>query len=152
MPRAWPPRVTGLIFKRLAVASDITEMPDPVLGWYLRDMRNLAWVLAPGAVAGINPPVVITTEETMDALAANYLGSQYALTDHWLPETLGATDAQQASSAAELGFWAGLRERLNTRWSTQWRDKLRWLIYRKVPSAPSTEDVVLWVMAVEEQE
>ena len=123
-------------------------MPDPVLGWYLRDMRNLAWVLAPGTHEGQSPPVVITLGEdsAVDQLAASYMGSRYAMRDHWLPATLTAGELTQPATEG-LGFGARMQERINVLWSARWRPMLRWMLYREVPVIPPSDHVILWVVA-----
>lgn len=135
----------------MPVQVEMAGTPDPVLGWYLRELRNLTWVLAPGLVDGQSPPLVITLSEdgAVNQLASSYLGSRYALRDHWLPNTLTATEVPDGSPAAELGFGARLQERLNTLWTVRWRGLLRWGLYREVPAPPSTDTVILWVMASE---
>lgn len=135
----------------LAVQVEMTGTPDPVLGWYLREMRNLSWVLAPGVVDGQSPPVVITLSQdsAVNQLAASYTGNRYALRDHWLPATLAANEIPENSAAAEQGFSARMQERLNTRWSARWRGQLRWLLYREAPANPPNDEVILWVMASE---
>ncbi|MCE7982594.1 MAG: hypothetical protein DYG89_15525 [Caldilinea sp. CFX5] len=145
----------------LALQVEMAGTPDPVLGWYLRDMRNLSWVLAPGMVDGQSPPVVITLSDAhrldevrsasqdsaVNQLAASYMGSRYALRDHWLPATLAANALPENSAAAELGFTARMQERLNTLWSARWRGQLRWVLYREAPAIPPSDEVILWVMA-----
>lgn len=134
----------------LPVQVEMVGTPDPVLGWYLREMRNLTWVLAPGLVDGQSPPLVITLSEdsaAVNQLASTYLGSRYALRDHWLPATLTANEVPAGSPAAELGFGARLQERLNTLWTARWRGLLRWGLYREAPATPLTDTVILWVMA-----
>lgn len=124
---------------------------DPVLGWYLREMRNLQWVLAPGMVDGQSPPVIITlsADSTVDQLASSYLGSRYALRDHWLPTILTANEAPAPLITEEMGFGARLQERLNTLWTARWRALLRWSIYREAPAIPPSDGVILWVVADE---
>jgi hypothetical protein len=133
----------------LPVQVEMTGTPDPVLGWYLRDMRNLTWVLAPGMADGQSPPVVIThsAEDAVNQLAASYMGSRYALRDHWSPASLTANEMPPAAPASELGVGARLQARINTLWSARWRDSLRWLIYRDAPATPPSDKVILWVMA-----
>jgi 4-amino-4-deoxy-L-arabinose transferase-like glycosyltransferase len=147
----------------LALQVEMVGTPDPVLGWYLRDMRNLSWVLAPGVVDGQSPPVVITLSDAhrldevrtesqdsaVNQLAASYTGSRYALRDHWLPATLAANAIPENSAAAELSFADRMQERLNTLWSARWRGQLRWALYREAPAIPPSDGVILWVMAGE---
>lgn len=135
----------------LPVQVEMVGTPDPVLGWYLREMRNLSWVLAPGIVDGQSPPVVITLSQdsAVNQLAASYMGNRYALRDQWLPATLAANAIPENNPAAELGFSARMQEQLNMRWSARWRGQLRWYLYREALAIPPNDAVILWVMAGE---
>ncbi|MEZ4620127.1 MAG: hypothetical protein R2867_32120 [Caldilineaceae bacterium] len=130
----------------IAIQVEMDETPDPVLGWYLRDMRNLTWVLAPGAVNGQNPPIVLTARDSsgVAGLSTAYLGSSYAIRDHWLPTDLIGTEIT-APVNPEVGFIERTRERLNSLWNARVRTLLRWMIYHKSPTLPPTDQVVLWV-------
>lgn len=110
--------------------------PDPVLGWYLRNMRRLTWVLAPGVKDDQAPPLVITLAAQADAraLLANYMGSRYEIHVRWLPPALFSAAAKAASAA-------------NTYWPQQLRPFLRWAIYREAKPLPPAESIVLWVPA-----
>lgn len=134
----------------MAFQVEMAGAPDPVLGWYLRDMRNLTWVLAPGAVNGQNPPVVITLPGStgVSGLSASYLGSSYALRDYWLPTQLIGTEASPAPAPA-TGFIARIQQQLNLVWSARIHNLLRWMIYHKVATLPPNETVVLWVATAE---
>lgn len=129
--------------------------PDPVLGWYLREMRNLIWVLAPGAGVGPagneSPPVVITLSGEADTagLTTAYLGSSYTLRERWLPTTLIGTEVAVASNP-DAQFFSRLNERLNALWSARIRNLWRWIVYHKSTSVPSTDNVVLWVASPNE--
>jgi hypothetical protein len=116
--------------------------PHPLLGWYLRNMRNLRWVLAPApdSPPGVHPPLVVTFSDTADDPAlAGYMGSQYRLEAEWLPTQLFPTDSPPPAAGAPLA------ERLNQQWGGWLRDLLRWMVYRKVRTLPPSEAVVLWV-------
>jgi hypothetical protein len=118
--------------------------PDPVLGWYLRTMRNLDWVLAPDvqtASEGQAPLVLTRADHTNDAQLAQYRGSRYTTQVHWLPAQLPDNTATLAGDVANQGFLA----RLNAYWSGRWRPFLRWAIYREVKETLPTEMVILWV-------
>ncbi len=141
---------------QMPIQVEMLGAPDPVLGWYLRDMRNLTWVLAPGVVDGQSPPVVLmlsdaqggaASDSAVSGLAANYLGSRYALRDHWLPTTLTAVEVPPPSPTAELGWLARTQERLNTLWAARWRTGLRWWLYREAPAIPPSDAVIFWVAA-----
>nr|HMN27539.1 hypothetical protein [Caldilineaceae bacterium] len=127
---------------RTPAAAGGIARPHPLLGWYLRDMRNLRWVLAPApdAPAGEHPPLVVTfSDSAEDPALAGYMGSQYRLEAEWLPTQLFPTDSPPP--AAE----EALVDRLNQRWAGWLRDLLRWMVYRKVRTLPPSETVVLWV-------
>jgi 4-amino-4-deoxy-L-arabinose transferase-like glycosyltransferase len=124
-----------------ATPSAVTR-PNPVVGWHLRDMRNLQWVLAPGPSpqAGARSPLVITLgEATDDAALAGYMGSRYRVEAAWLPTQLWP--AQPPPAPADGGVLASLDQA----WSRWLRDLLRWMVYREVRTPPPTRTVVLWV-------
>jgi hypothetical protein len=129
----------------LALQVEMAGVPDPVLGWYLRNMRNLTWVLAPGLVNGQSPTVVITPADStgVDGLRSNYLGSSYALHDRWLPTLL--IGAETVAPPPDAGFFERMQQRLNGFWSARVHNLLRWMIYHRTQTLPPTEQVVLWV-------
>lgn len=117
--------------------------PDPVLGWYLREMRNLTWVLAPdGPREGErHAPLVITLDDVVDApQLADYMGSRYTIRTNWLPSRL-----LQAGDNIVDPVEADWRTRLNNRWLTELRPLLRWMIYREVRTGTETTPMILWV-------
>lgn len=125
---------------------DLVAQPDPVLGWYLRDMRNLSWVLAPGGETqpGQRAPLVITLGDgSTDTALAGYMGSRYRLRTHWLPSQLLPTGETPAESVS------GPLARLGQAWERWLRTFLRWLLFRKVPTTPPADRVVLWVRGEE---
>jgi hypothetical protein len=114
--------------------------PDPVLGWYLRSMRNLHWVLAPDGQTAMETPkplVVTLTSDTNDATLAGYMGSHYAIRSRWLPADLPVPGAVVNGTD-----WLG---RLNEYWLGRAQPFLRWVLYRKVKETPPTDGVILWV-------
>lgn len=135
----------------LPLQVEMVGTPDPVLGWYLRDMRNLEWVLAPGSSNGQNPPVIITLPGStgIDGLSTGYLGSEYALHDQWLPTQLTAGEVAFTPDPA-ADFLTNLESRFNARWTAQTRKLLRWMIYHKVETLPPTNPVTLWVATAPE--
>ncbi len=135
----------------MALQVQMDGTPNPVLGWYLRDMRNLTWVLAPGMVNGQSPMVVITQPDAagVDGLRAAYLGSNYALHDQWLPNLLignGPVDEPNP----DAGALEKIEQRLNSIWAIRVHTLLRWMIYHKIETLPPTDQVVLWVATPEE--
>jgi len=124
------------------------KQSDPVLGWYLRNMRRLSWVLSPKAEeeAGLEP-VVIANGTAADAttLPENYLGSDYALYIRWLPTNLTTDNGiQSADPTEEMGFLDGIQERISSQWSSQLKPLLRWILFRESGSPPAIESVLLW--------
>ena len=129
----------------MPIQVEMTGTPDPLLGWYLRTMRNLQWVLAPGLVDGQSPTVVITFPDSqgVDQLTTDYVGSSYALHDRWLPSDLLLTESPPAP--VEGSFSERLQAQLNNAWTGRVRILLRWMIYHKTPTLPPQEEVILWV-------
>lgn len=117
-------------------------VPDPVLGWRLRTMRNLRHVGAaavdsarvdptPGVVAPVLPLVVAPTprNDTL-GLPDPYIGARYATVVRWQPTML--PPANDSETDAQL------------QWTTFWRPRLQWLLYRKASTPPAVESVTLW--------
>jgi prepilin signal peptidase PulO-like enzyme (type II secretory pathway) len=126
----------------------VPARPDPVLGWELRNMRNLTWVTAPLVQADSVPlPLVITSATASDDpaqldLPDSYAGSRYHVDRWWLPRTL-----VQQSTGLDEGE-SGLAQRWALRVQPWWR----WMVYRETTEAPRTRDVILWAsldMAIE---
>ena len=138
--------------------------PDPVLGWYLRAMRDVRWVLAPqpdaaaltppppGLAPTASAPLVITPpgdEVWADNPAlAGYLGSSYGLRWHWdmtqlpaLPPVETTQTGLDAQQLAEL--------RAQQAWPQETRPRLEWLFYRKVGAMPPLESVDLWAKSMD---
>lgn len=130
----------------LALQVQMEGVPDPVLGWYLRDMRNLEWVLAPGAASGVAADVIITLAGNMTGagLTTNYLGSSYALREQWLPSDLIRAEVGGASTD-DSGILSSLSNRISSLWTARIRNLLRWMLYHKVTVIPPGEQVILWV-------
>ncbi len=128
------------------------ERPDPVLGWYLREMRNLRWVPAPEtttADALLDPsrqPLVITPGDVLeDRDLSGYMGSRYHVMTRWNPSMLPAPPDEQTTS--EQGFpeeeLARLRAQAN--WSQVTRPRLQWLFFRQADTPQDVTSVNLWV-------
>ncbi|MCB0081063.1 MAG: hypothetical protein KDE47_09045, partial [Caldilineaceae bacterium] len=114
--------------------------PDPVLAWYLRDMRKLTWALAPAAAAsGAQMPLVVSFAEDAPAVlpAEGYAGSHYQLHLKWLPSAL----MEQNGERVEGQSWS---ERTAQAWSSKYRPLLRWMLFRKIGQDPPVQRVVLW--------
>lgn len=137
--------------------------PDPVLGWYLREMRDVRWVLAPQpdaaaltpAPPGANPaasaPLIITPSDAGWAdnpALAGYLGSSYGLRWRWdmtqLPALPPVDATQPGLDAQQL---ADLRAQ--QAWPQETRPRLEWLFYRKVSALPPIESVDLWATPID---
>jgi len=137
--------------------------PDPVLGWYLRSMRDVRWVLAPqpdaaaltpappGAQPAASAPLIITPRDAGWAdnpALAGYLGSSYGLRWRWdmtqlpaLPPVDGSQPGLDALQLAEL--------RGQQAWPQETRPRLEWLFYRKVSALPPLESVDLWAIPLD---
>ena len=135
---------------QVQVASYVTQSdqvvparPDPVVGWELRNMRNLAWVTAPSVADDANPlPLVVTPavgeEEVAQLdLPPNYAGSRYHVDAWWLPQTLEENRVTPVVDANQPN--QPLRAAVS--WLQPW---WRWLIYREPTREPINRDVVLW--------
>jgi hypothetical protein len=133
---------------QVQVASYVTQndeivaaRPDPVLGWELRNMRNLTWVTSPLVAPDASPlPLVITPVREGDETAqldlpSNYAGSLYHVESWWLPRALipenPSSPGEGESALAQ--FWSS---RLQPWW--------RWVVYRESSVTGRTRDIVLW--------
>lgn len=124
---------------QMPIQVQMAGRPDPVLGWYLRLMRNLSWVLAPDGQtdAQTQPPLVITlANDSNDATLVGYMGSRYTIRSHWLP-----ADLPTPAAVVDGAGWTG---RLNEYWLGRAQPFLRWVLYRKVKETPPTDGVILW--------
>ncbi|HQY91444.1 hypothetical protein [Caldilinea sp.] len=113
--------------------------PDPVIGWHLREMRNLRHVRAVDATSfaaeGQALPLIVAPTLRNDALALPdaYIGSAYDTLIAWQPAMLpqrGANDESQSDA--------------EQRWAEVWRPRLQWLLYRKINEPPVVQSVTLW--------
>jgi len=121
--------------------------PDPVMGWYLRDMRALEHVRGIDASTfqaqefaardALRWPLIVAPTTRNDALVLPnpYIGSDYGDVVMWdiamlpqLPTDDAAPDAQDAQR----------------RWSAYQRPLLRWFMYRKIEEPPTVQSVTLW--------
>lgn len=88
----------------------------PLLGWYLRFVRDLRFVDAfDPALFGPNT-LVVTPPDTQLVLPSAAVGSDYTLVRTWMPS----------------GF-------------ETWQARLRWALYRELKQLPTATPVVLWV-------
>jgi hypothetical protein len=131
------------------------RLPDPLVGWLLRDMRRLSWVTAPNPQqpadsaspaligAGGSPLVVAPYGMEQDRGLVGMIGAKYPLTMRWDPSQLPALPETDASNeglpAEELA-----RLRADQTWSQVTRPLLEWLLYRTVRDAAETHGVTLW--------
>ncbi len=130
---------------QMPVLVQMRGTPDPVLGWYLRHLRNLRWVLAPEVSSAVvaGAPLVITQGlDVNDQQLVDYMGSRYLVHGRWLPSTLVAI--QETAPAGQV-----FPEQIEYAWRAWLRNLFRWITYRKVQMIPPTEAVVLWVKAGE---
>ena len=131
--------------------------PDPLLGWYLRNMRSLTWTPAPSvqpALAerrGKRRPAAGGDAQRgwRRAAATGGLRGQRLRTHtlRWLPDDLLTNALVRRPSepgvepdAAPVTF----AEQATARWSEGWRPLLRWLRYDEAEQPPTVETVVLW--------
>ena len=113
----------------------IVARPDPVLGWYLRNMRRLTWVAGPQVVEEAPPPLVVMVngESFTGGDKGGYIGSEYDLEVYWNPDAFadaGPAEGDAASGAERL--WPVVR--------TWWR----WWMYGETSQRPDTRIVTLW--------
>lgn len=120
--------------------------PDPVVGWYLRDMRNLEHVRGVdastfqaqdfAALGAPNWPLIVAPATRNDSLALPdpYIGSDYDEAAIWNTAMLPPPPADDASNAPDP----------QRTWSTYQRPLLRWLMYRRVEEPPAIQSVTLW--------
>ena len=136
----------------LPVQVQMAASADPVLGWMLRDMRRVAWVLAPDPAQRINgrQPALLTEDATVVPETVAYMGSVYRTRTTWDPAQLTARPldfagvTEQADGRSRLAAWA------NVFWRDRGRDLLRWMIYRETPQLPPAETITLWAPATTE--
>jgi len=108
--------------------------PDAVLGWHLREMRNLRHVRSIDAAQldATRLPLIVAPTPRNDSLPLPdpYIGSEYDIVYTWQPSFL-PVDGGDGLSAQQ-------------RWTDVQRPQLRWLLYRKVNNTPVVESVTLW--------
>ncbi len=126
---------------------------DPVLAWYLRDMRRLDWVLAPDVEAnGSYAPLAITLAadsggSVPTAAADSYLGGEYALRTAWQPAMLDALPVVVPDLVEQTGGGDRFQETVDAYWVQRFRPLLRWLLFREVKGAAKPDSVILWTPA-----
>jgi hypothetical protein len=117
----------------------VPARPDPVVGWELRNMRNVSWVTSPMVKEDSAPlPLVVTpAAEENEALQLDlpegYAGSRYHVDTWWLPRTLSQ---ENATSQGENSLARTLATAVQPWW--------RWFVYREATVAPQNRDVILW--------
>ena len=121
--------------------------PDPVMGWYLRDMRALEHVRGIDAsifqaqefAAQDAPrwPLIVAPTTRNDALVLpnSYIGSDYDDVVMWDIAMLPQRPTDDAASDAQDP---------QRRWSAYQRPLLRWFMYRKIEEPPTVQSVTLW--------
>ena len=130
----------------IPVLVQMAAAPDPVLGWNLRTMRRLSWVLEPDtALVNGRSPVVISLPAQTLMTDANYLGSAYKIRTGWLPSALLAGEGAPLDLPDQTGFFQRLDYRFSVFWSARLRSMLRWMVYHEVPELPEMEERTLWV-------
>jgi hypothetical protein len=141
----------------LPVQVQMAAEPDPLLGWQLRRMGRLAWVLSPQVMTDASPmPLVITLpagvagdlplQPEPPALPAGYIGSDYVVRYSWSPKERYAGPVAIEPLAEDAGLRARAEQKLDVAWRGWGRPVLRWLLYREAGASPPSEGVVLWTM------
>ena len=108
--------------------------PDPILGWYLRDMRRLRWVSGP-ELGGDGPQplvVMLNDDASFDDEQATYVGSTYDVEVYWQPDLLVDPKTANDGESTSAQLWPTLRR--------AWR----WWLYHKLPEQPPMRTVTLW--------
>jgi hypothetical protein len=119
----------------------IPARPDPVVGWELRNMRNLTWVTAPVVAEESNPLPLVVTPASADGEAAQldlpnqYAGSRYHVDSWWLPTSLRQGNTEQSPNA---------ESNIAKLWTAAVQPWWRWIVYREPTIAPQNRDVILW--------
>ena len=122
----------------------VPALPDPVVGWHLRNMRNVTWVSAPVIPPDQRPgPLIVVPGATLQAAqtqfeSSGYVGSQYRVESYWLPDRIVGDPTIFVSTEPVARFWA---ETL--------RPWVRWKIYREVHGELPVRTVALWASAIE---
>ncbi|MFO7631658.1 MAG: hypothetical protein R6W76_03910 [Caldilinea sp.] len=111
--------------------------PDPVLGWHLREMRNLRHVRGVDATQfdASALPLIVAPASRNDSLMLPdpYIGSEYDTAYFWRPDMLPPQEGTPRED-----------QNAQQRWSDEQRPLLRWLFYRKASEPPTTQSVTLW--------
>jgi hypothetical protein len=87
----------------------------PLLGWYLRTLRELYFVGAVDVARLNDQTFVISQPGEVVTLPADFIGSHYAVSGFWLPTELDSTIA-----------------------------RVRWWLFRELRPLPAEQRVVLW--------
>jgi len=133
------------------------EAPNPLVGWLLRDMVNLAWVPAPDLAAAplaadgsVRTPLIITPAGMdQDRGLGGLIGAEYPLTMRWEPAMLPALPPLDESGSEGLPPEELARLRSEQAWSQATRPQLEWLLYRTIKTAPPVDSVALWATPAE---
>ncbi|MEM7532438.1 MAG: hypothetical protein AAF639_09685 [Chloroflexota bacterium] len=144
----------------IPVYVELGAQPDPVLGWYLRDMRRLQWVGSPSieAYSGIAPLTIATTKEYVTSeqtssasispnsvvLPDEYIGTDYTVRSFWLPSDLPNPEIAEPELADDVGFIDRIQQQVQAQWTGRLKPRLRWVLYRESKQPPATETVILW--------
>ncbi len=84
----------------IPIQVQVNPAPDPILGWYLREMRDLNWVLSPEVIQAFDrSPLVITPTQAPPTLPDGYIGSNYRIRQSWLPSDLPTAQSPPALAA-----------------------------------------------------
>lgn len=124
---------------QLPLFVEMRGVPDPVLAWYLREMRALSWTPALQVDAEVPTHALLLSlgSALPSQISASYMGDAYALRTTWLPDGWLASAEPDADSPENTGAWMA-------QWSTRVQPLLRWIFYREVEQLPPSKGVVLW--------
>ncbi len=126
---------------------------DPVLAWYLRDMRRLTWVLAPDVEAnGAYAPLALTLAADVGgsvpaAATDSYLGGEYGLRTAWQPAMLYDLPVVVPELVEQNGGGDRFQGTVNAYWAQRFQPLLRWLLFREVKGSAESKSVILWASA-----
>lgn len=124
---------------QLPLLVEMNGVPDPLLGWYLREMRSLTWTpaLTIDAELPANALLISHGGTLSSQISANYMGDAYAVRTVWLPTAWLTNSVPSADSPENVPVWT-------SQWSARIQPLLRWIFYREIKQLPPSEQVVLW--------
>ena len=121
---------------------------DPLLAWYLRNMRRLKWGGGgPAEVDRLDQPLIITREivdaEQASMGGADYVGSRYGIRSFHALD-YHANQNHEAVNGIESSSKDTIRTALERAWTDRVQPWFRWALYREAGTPPAVENVILW--------